>query len=936
MLAAYANGMASGWYAPLTNRQSTDEFWTLLPQTAGRGLRHDRQRRGPGAALGGGLAGGGAGGGRGILRWRDVEFVVAAMVWLGALVAAIGIAQFFTGIDVVRYIPIPGLSLNTDLGGVFDRSVLNRVSSTAVHPIEFGVAMACLLPLALHRTIHLWGAKGRWCRPCLIFVGAFLSVSRSAILALAVGRHRALPRLAGPVAAARVVARTVAVVGIRLAIPGLVGTLLALFTNLGNDPSVSGRTSDYAVVFDVFEDHPWLGRGLFTFLPRSYRILDNQWLGILSTWAPRAAVVRPLLLTALLPRPLGVPERGTAQVPAPGPGPLGDHRRRGDQHDHLRRLGLPAALGTELPGHRARGSGLAHHGDRTQGRDHRGRGPGAGRGACLRGAGAVQTGPARPPAAGAPGRVGAGWREPTRPGGRGRAHGSCTSPEGHVYPILNALCGAPCSTLPHMGDDEPRTSASPLASIAFRSLGGPEVRPPRRPRRVAVPREVSPCPPVRPAPRPDTRPAVRPCECLHGPRRSPHLRRGDRCSDLPRARCLELDRRPTREARERLGPAEEGRAARTWVRLEAILASLGFDPWGNPTGSPSPSPSSSPSTSPSSARRHPDERPQLEHVDSPTHSSSSSPTHSPRPARPRRPSPTSSSSPTSPTSSPTSPTSSPTSTPTSTPDVDADLDATAAGGWFPDPRFGRVPDGWAPVRTVNGSYTVSTPGAVVEDLRINGDLVINAANVTVRRVEVVGGTIDNFRGPTCRNGLTIKDSTVRAAGGTNDNGEPAFGAGGYTADNVLIDGMAEGFRVGGKSAGCGAVVIANSYAYITSPTTCVDWHGDSLQGYDGPALTIRNSVLVLDERSGCGGTAPFFYPDTQGNTSADIAGLIVDGGGYPFRLGTAGKVQGLNIVNNSWYYGPVDVKCRLLSRLERTDRDPRRRRPAGGGAQPDC
>ena len=35
------------------------------------------------------------------------------------------------------------------------------------------------------------------------------------------------------------------------------------------------------MVFDVFEDHPWLGRGMFTFLPRSYRILDNQWLMIL-------------------------------------------------------------------------------------------------------------------------------------------------------------------------------------------------------------------------------------------------------------------------------------------------------------------------------------------------------------------------------------------------------------------------------------------------------------------------------------------------------------------------------------------------------------------------------------------------------------------------------------------------------------------------------
>jgi len=69
-----------------------------------------------------------------------------------------------------------------------------------------------------------------------------------------------------------------AVVGLRLAVPGLVGTLVSLFKNVVNDPSVSGRTGDYGVVLDVLEDSPWLGRGLFTFVPRYYRIVDNQYL----------------------------------------------------------------------------------------------------------------------------------------------------------------------------------------------------------------------------------------------------------------------------------------------------------------------------------------------------------------------------------------------------------------------------------------------------------------------------------------------------------------------------------------------------------------------------------------------------------------------------------------------------------------------------------
>lgn len=281
VLAAYANGMRSGWYAPLTNRQPTDEFWTLLPQPLHQVSSSIITAADRGLLSMAGWLGIVLIAAEGIRHWRELESILAVMTGLGAVVAAIGIVQFFTGVDVVGYIQIPGLSLNNDLGGVIDRSALNRVSSTAVHPIEFGVAMACLAPLALHQTIYRWGRPGALLPTTLILVGAFLSVSRSAVLALLViglivfvgwpARWRLRAVLVAPLA----------VVGLRVAIPGLVGTLLALFTNFANDPSVRGRTSDYSVVLGVFTEHVWFGRGMFTFLPRSYRIIDNQWLGIL-------------------------------------------------------------------------------------------------------------------------------------------------------------------------------------------------------------------------------------------------------------------------------------------------------------------------------------------------------------------------------------------------------------------------------------------------------------------------------------------------------------------------------------------------------------------------------------------------------------------------------------------------------------------------------
>ena len=261
--------------------------------------------------------------------------------------------------------------------------------------------------------------------------------------------------------------------------------------------------------------------------------------------------------------------------------------------------------------------------------------------------------------------------------------------------------------------------------------------------------------------------------------------------------------------------------------------------------------------------------------------------------------PSASSSPT-PTSTPT-PTPTPTSTPTQPP---------ASG--FPTETTTGLPAGWTPAQTISGDYTIRTAGTVVQDLRVNGDIIVNAANVTLRRVDVVGGRIDNWPGARCNNGLKVYDS--RVSPGRNSGGEGAVGYGGYTADNVLIVNAPEGFRVGAKgSGGCGPVTIANSYAHIIPPSPCGDWHGDGLQGYDGAAVTVRNSVLWLDELGGCGGTAPFFYPRNQGNPSVDVDGLIVRGGGYPFRNGMPGTVRNLHIVNGSWSYGPVDVACSALT-----------------------
>ena len=231
---------------------------------------------------------------------------------------------------------------------------------------------------------------------------------------------------------------------------------------------------------------------------------------------------------------------------------------------------------------------------------------------------------------------------------------------------------------------------------------------------------------------------------------------------------------------------------------------------------------------------------------------------------------------------------------------------------FPNASTTGVPPGWKPTTTYTKTLRISQPGAVLEDVRlVNADLLINADNVTVRRVEIQGGHILNDANGKCHNGLVLEDvSLVRAPGQTTTDADaPAVATGGYLARRVKIEDLPEGFRVGGRSRGCTAVRIEDSYVKVTSPDLCRDWHGDGIQGYDGAALTIRNVTLHMVEANTCGGTAPFFYPHSQGNESVDIDGLLVQGGGAPFRLGTPGTVLGLRIVQGSWGYRPIDVKC---------------------------
>lgn len=216
----------------------------------------------------------------GVPNRQRLEDFLHVLVCAGYVSALIGVGQFLLRFDVAAHVSLPGFVLNGDLFDL-DRGGLRRANGTALHAIEFGVVLGALLPLALHlsryassearRRLHTAGIA-------LLFLAGPMSVARSGIISLVVAivAYAFVWPLRRQVNG--VVVAFAGVVLLRVFVHGLTSTLKSFVLNASSDPSIAGRTKDYADVNKLVLEHPWFGRGVGTFRPTAYFTLDNQYL----------------------------------------------------------------------------------------------------------------------------------------------------------------------------------------------------------------------------------------------------------------------------------------------------------------------------------------------------------------------------------------------------------------------------------------------------------------------------------------------------------------------------------------------------------------------------------------------------------------------------------------------------------------------------------
>jgi O-antigen ligase len=244
---------------------------------------------------------------------RRVTIATAAVSGLGVLQFVSGRALQFT---------VPGLQWNAEILGTAERSIFHRPAGTTLHPIEFSVITAAMLPLAIHfalygttRTIRRNMAVAAF----VIVLGVPLSISRSGLVALVVAlavaslawswRRRLQALLLG----------MIAVPVLWMGVPGLIGTLIGLFSNTDADISIQARLDRTPRIMALVRERPWLGLGNGTWSVEDYFLVDNEvWvttlemgiLGALLTFALFGAAILIGVLIKYLP---GV-EEGTGHL----------------------------------------------------------------------------------------------------------------------------------------------------------------------------------------------------------------------------------------------------------------------------------------------------------------------------------------------------------------------------------------------------------------------------------------------------------------------------------------------------------------------------------------------------------------------------------------------------------------------------------------------
>ena len=210
---------------------------------------------------------------------------------------------------------------------------------------------------------------------------------------------------------------------------------------------------------------------------------------------------------------------------------------------------------------------------------------------------------------------------------------------------------------------------------------------------------------------------------------------------------------------------------------------------------------------------------------------------------------------------------------------------------FPDATSTGVPAGTSLKHS--GDLNVTTDGAVISGLDVDGCVDVHANHVTIQDSRITCSrpttAVRLFDGYT---GLTVQDTEIDGSGVVSS----AVGFSNFTLLRVNIHDVVDGPRLGDDTA------IVDSYVHDLVRTD--DSHNDTVQVTGGSHILVRHNTLeAYDEASG-----DLFNSAIQvGSTSAAVSDLVIEGNyldGGNYTVNFRADLDGTGIVGRDNTFGP--------------------------------
>lgn len=239
--------------------------------------------------------------------------------------------------------------------------------------------------------------------------------------------------------------------------------------------------------------------------------------------------------------------------------------------------------------------------------------------------------------------------------------------------------------------------------------------------------------------------------------------------------------------------------------------------------------------------------------------------------------------PTTTTSTTTPPTTTTTVAPTTTTTVAPTTTTTAPppSTTFPGPTNTGVPAGTT--LTPRGTFTISTPGTVIDRADVTGCIFVRANNVTIKNTRIRGacwnGAIDTGFGE--YSGILVQDVEIDGQNAPGVEDQVGIGYSGYTCRRCNIHHIGNGARMATD------VVIEDSW--IHDIYTANGSHNSAIGSNGGWNFVVRHNNLDCATTDGCSGPL-VMYGDFDPISNALIENNLFNGGGVCTHGGsTEGK-----------------------------------------------